>query len=218
MKLLICLLIFLFSSKFSFSVTKNNISSEDKFGLILIGPPASGKGYVSKKVIEKYNAGHISVGELLRNSDSLSVEDKQKMSNGQLISGMDKKIADMVEKKSKSYLFDGKKGIVFDGYPRSSSQIKTANIAILNSGVKLKRVLVINCPDEILFERMSKRAKEESRSDDKPEVLKERISLYKKTSADIINHYKKLGIVKEFDCKSTDMSKDIIQDLDVILK
>ena len=59
------------------------------FNLILFGPPGSGKGTQSEKLIEKYGWIHLSTGDLLRkeiaNQTPLGIEAKTFMDRGQLV-------------------------------------------------------------------------------------------------------------------------------------
>ena len=91
--------------------------------LIIIGPPASGKGTNATKISEKYNIPHISIGQLLRNileSDSPYIaEIKSAMEKGEIV--RDEIIKEIIEKRLAEE--DAKKGFIIDGFPRNLTQI-----------------------------------------------------------------------------------------------
>ena len=87
--------------------------------VILFGPPGSGKGTQSEKVIKKYGLLHISTGDLLREEvaaeTDLGLKAKAIMDKGELVS--DKIVIGMIRKKLKEHR-DGP-GFIFDGFPRT---------------------------------------------------------------------------------------------------
>src|SRR5688572_912755 len=92
------------------------------FNLILFGPPGSGKGTQSEKLVEKYGLLHLSTGNLLREEIAaktpLGKEAKKFIDNGQLVP--DEVVIGMVD----SYfdLHKEGKGFLFDGFPRTVAQ------------------------------------------------------------------------------------------------
>jgi adenylate kinase len=91
------------------------------FNLILFGPPGSGKGTQSEKLIEKYGLKHISTGDLLRseiaNQTPLGLEAKKVMDKGELVP--DEVVIGMI-----SSVIDHNenvKGFLFDGFPRTAA-------------------------------------------------------------------------------------------------
>ena len=95
----------------------------DKQGeiLVLLGPPGSGKGTLSKKLVDEYGFQHISTGDLIRKSDDEEL--KKTIAGGNMISDSD--IRKMVVKELNT--LDLEKGIIFDGYPRNLKQAKALN-------------------------------------------------------------------------------------------
>src|SRR5574339_471141 len=92
------------------------------FNLILFGPPGSGKGTQSDRLVEKYGLIHLSTGNLLReeitNKTPLGIEAKKFMDQGQLVP--DEVVIGMVD----SYFEKHKDavGFLFDGFPRTVAQ------------------------------------------------------------------------------------------------
>ena len=90
--------------------------------IILIAPPAAGKGTQAKLISEKYNIPHISTGDLLRDEikkeTTLGLKLKEFMDKGDLID--DATILNLLKKRLSS--FDCSNGYILDGYPRNISQ------------------------------------------------------------------------------------------------
>jgi len=90
--------------------------------LILFGPPGSGKGTQSEKLIVKYGLKHLSTGDLLRSEiaqqSQLGMEAKNFMDKGQLVP--DKVVIGMISSAIENN--PTVKGFLFDGFPRTSAQ------------------------------------------------------------------------------------------------
>ncbi len=99
-----------------------NGSQSNMFNLILFGPPGSGKGTQSEKLIAKYGLKHLSTGDLLRSEiaqqTALGLEAKKLMDKGHLVP--DEVVIGMI-----SSALDANpdaKGFLFDGFPRTAAQ------------------------------------------------------------------------------------------------
>ena len=92
------------------------------FNLILFGPPGSGKGTQSEKLIAKYHLKHLSTGDLLRNEISrktpLGLEAKKNMDKGLLVP--DEVVIGMINDALDNN--PGVAGFLFDGFPRTAVQ------------------------------------------------------------------------------------------------
>lgn len=159
--------------------------------LILFGPPGAGKGTQSAKLIEKYNLMHISTGDLfrkhLKEGTALGNLAKGYMDKGNLVP--DQVVIDMVEDKIKSSGDIG--GIIFDGFPRTVPQAEALDelLESLNEPIKVLVELVVN--EDELKARLAERAHKESRPDDaKPEVIENRIKVYKDETVAVAEYYK----------------------------
>lgn len=162
--------------------------------LVLFGPPGAGKGTQSAKLIEKYQLIHISTGDLfrkhLKEGTPLGKLAQEYMSKGNLVP--DQVVIDMVDDKIKSS--GNINGIIFDGFPRTVKQAEAldALLAKKNTGITTLVELMVN--EDELKQRLAERAHKENRPDDaKPEVIENRIAVYKAETVPVAEHYKKLG-------------------------
>jgi adenylate kinase len=162
--------------------------------LILFGPPGAGKGTQSAKLIEKYSLVHISTGDLfrkhLKEGTPLGKLAQDYMSKGNLVP--DQVVIDMVDDKIKNSGDIG--GIIFDGFPRTIPQAEALDGLLASKGSPIKVLIELVVTEEELKKRLAERAVKENRPDDaKPEVIANRISVYKAETVSVATYYKKLG-------------------------
>jgi adenylate kinase len=160
----------------------------DKQGeiLVLLGPPGSGKGTLSKKLADEYGFQHISTGDLIRKSDDEEL--KKTIAGGNMISDSD--IRKMVVKELNT--LDLEKGIIFDGYPRNIKQAKALNRMLGKRGVGLNHAVFLDLPEDIAKERLVKRAEEEGREDDASmDSIDKRFSEYTEKTIPLIDSFRK---------------------------
>jgi adenylate kinase len=160
------------------------------FNLILFGPPGSGKGTQSEKLIAKYGFKHLSTGDLLRseisNQTKLGMEAKSFMDKGQLVP--DAVVIGMVDAAISAN--KGVNGFLFDGFPRTKAQAIALDNLLDSHATAINVVLALDVPEEELIARMINRAKTSGRTDDADEsVQKKRISVYKNETLAVAEHY-----------------------------
>jgi adenylate kinase len=162
--------------------------------IILFGPPGAGKGTQSTKLIEKYSLTHISTGDLfrkhLKEGTPLGKLAQDYMSKGNLVP--DQVVIDMVDDKIKS---GGKiSGIIFDGFPRTIPQAEALDKLLNKQNAPIKILVELVVPESELKKRLAERATKENRPDDaKPEVIDNRIAVYKAETAAVAGYYKNLN-------------------------
>jgi adenylate kinase len=162
------------------------------FNLILFGPPGSGKGTQSEKLIAKYHLKHLSTGDLLRNEISrktpLGLEAKKNMDKGlqvpdAVVIGM---IGDALDNNP------GVAGILFDGFPRTAIQAEELDALLARKNTCIDVMLALDVSEDELIKRLVKRGETSGRADDSNEqVIKARIREYHKKTASVADHYKK---------------------------
>ena len=162
------------------------------FNLILFGPPGSGKGTQSERLVEKYGLVHLSTGNLLREEISqktpLGLEAKSFVDKGQLVP--DEVVIGMVD----SY-FDRHKdarGFLFDGFPRTVAQAVALDKLMELKETAINAVLALEVSEEELIKRLLNRGKTSGRSDDTAEdVIRQRFAVYNNETSPVADHYKK---------------------------
>jgi adenylate kinase len=170
------------------------------FNLILFGPPGSGKGTQSEKLIEKYKFKHLSTGDLLRSEIAqhtpLGMEAKSLMDKGQLVP--DEVVIGMI-----STALDANKGVngfLFDGFPRTTAQAEALDKLLDFNKTSIGVVLFLQVPQEELISRMVNRAKTSGRSDDADEnVQRNRLEIYSRDTLPVASHYRKSDKVVEIE-------------------
>jgi adenylate kinase len=167
------------------------------FNLILFGPPGSGKGTQSERLVEKYKLVHLSTGNLLRSEITektpLGMEAKHFIDKGQLVP--DEVVIGMVDS-----FFDKHAeaiGFLFDGFPRTKAQAEALDKLLSLKKTEISSVLLLEVNEEELIKRLLNRGKTSGRSDDTDEaVIRKRFDVYKKETSPVAEHYKKAGKFK----------------------
>jgi adenylate kinase len=160
------------------------------FNLILFGPPGSGKGTQSEKLIAKYHLKHLSTGDLLRseisNKTPLGLEAKMFMDKGNLVPdevviGM---IGDALDNNP------GAEGFLFDGFPRTAKQAEELDRLLTIKNTCIDVMLALDVSEEELVKRLLKRGETSGRTDDSNEqVIRARIIEYHKKTAAVADYY-----------------------------
>jgi adenylate kinase len=162
------------------------------FNLILFGPPGSGKGTQSDRLVEKYGLIHLSTGNLLReeiaNKTPLGIEAKKFIDHGQLVP--DEVVIGMVD----SFFEKHKEanGFLFDGFPRTVAQAQALDRLLTLKKTDIAVVLALDVTEQELVNRLLNRGKTSGRSDDTDEnVIKKRFAVYTNETSPVADYYKK---------------------------
>lgn len=160
--------------------------------IVLFGPPGSGKGTQSEKLIEKYGLIHISTGDLLREEvaaqTELGKQAKKIMDKGELVS--DNIVIGMIRNKIEEYQ-DGA-GFIFDGFPRTVEQARELRKALTDYDERVGVMISLEVPREELVKRLLKRGKDTGRSDDNLETINNRIDVYNRQTIPVTYYYEKM--------------------------
>jgi adenylate kinase len=166
------------------------------FNLILFGPPGSGKGTQSERLIAKYGLKHLSTGDLLRSEIAgqtpLGQAAKSFMDKGQLVP--DEVVIEMI-----SSALDNNpqaNGFLFDGFPRTTAQAQALDKLLTQKSTEIAMVLALQVTPEELLKRLLNRGLTSGRSDDvNEEIIIARIAEYERKTASVAEYYKKYGKV-----------------------
>lgn len=166
------------------------------FNLILFGPPGSGKGTQSEKLIEKFGLLHVSTGNLLReeisNKTELGLEAKKFMDQGQLVP--DSVVIGMI--RSSIEQNPDTKGFLFDGFPRTVAQSKALDELLAEKNAEIAAMLALEVSEDELVDRLLNRGKTSGRTDDtNVEIIRARIHEYETKTAPVAEYYQKFNKV-----------------------
>lgn len=167
------------------------------FNIILFGPPGSGKGTQSEKLINRYQFKHLSTGDLLRKEIAeqtpLGIEAKNFMDKGQLVP--DEVVIGMI-----SSALDANPtvpGFLFDGFPRTVAQAEALDKLLSLKKMSVNLFLALQVSEEELVKRLLNRGLSSGRSDDTDEkIIRARITEYETKTAVVASYYKQFNKVE----------------------
>jgi adenylate kinase len=163
--------------------------------ILLLGPQGSGKGTQAKRISAEYAIPHIATGDILRDAIAretpLGLEVKPVVESGRLVS--DELMTALIRERLEAE--DTRAGFVLDGFPRTLPQAEALDEMLREIGRELSVVFELQIPDGVCIERLLRRAAEEGRKDDTPEVIARRLEIYHRETEPLIEHYRTQGIV-----------------------
>lgn len=187
--------------------------------IVLVGPPASGKGTQAAILREKLGVPQISTGDMLRAArqagTALGKEAEGYMSAGKLVP--DEVVIGLVEERLKEA--DAQKGFILDGFPRTVPQADALEELLNKVDQPLDAVVQIEVSRDLLVERATLRRTDkrtgqiyhlkynppppdadlDHRADDQEETVKARLDQYDGMTAALLPHYDKKGLLRRVD-------------------
>jgi len=194
--------------------------------LIFLGPPGAGKGTQSKRVAQRYDVPHLSTGDMLREAVSRGTElgrlAKPIMERGELVP--DNIVMGMVEERLSRP--DAARGFIFDGFPRTIPQAEQLDAILKRRGFSKPIVVEFHVSPDVLLHRVAGRwtcsvggetynvferppkvpgvcdndgGKLVQRTDDQPEVVKERFAAYERQTKPLADYYRSHGVLEVVD-------------------
>lgn len=203
--------------------------------LILLGPPAAGKGTQAEGIAERYSLAHISTGDMLRAEIALKtplgLEAKALIDEGNLVPDdiINAMVAGRIQRE------DCANGFLLDGYPRTLAQAE-----VLSGLTDIDAVIDIEVPGEIIIRRVASRrvcpacghtqsvqpGEEEicdrcgaaliQRADDTEERMRHRLDVYHESTEPLIRYYTERELIVPVDGAMTirEVSQQIFSILD----
>lgn len=190
--------------------------------IVLLGPPGAGKGTHGQRWAEENGWRYAATGDLLREAvqkqTPVGIQAKAYMDKGLLVP--DEVMHGIVEE----VLTGSNQPLVLDGYPRTLAQAEVLDEMVERHGWRLKAAILLNLSDDEIVERLSSRrvcpncqaiynliskpprndeicdecgTKLIQRDDDKPEVIRKRLSVYREQTAPVVDYYRAKGILIE---------------------
>jgi len=200
--------------------------------MILLGPPGAGKGTYASRLTPILETPHISTGDIVRDEIKAQTElgktIREYSDKGELVP--DEIIIKLLAKTLRKP--DYERGFILDGFPRTIKQAEA-----LDKISKIDLVINLNVPDEIIIKRLSNRLtckkcgtiynkltlkpKKDNicdkcggqlyqREDDKPEVIQERLNVYRKKTEPLIEYYRKKNLLKNVHCNDLMTPPEVI--------
>ncbi len=194
--------------------------------LVFFGPPGAGKGTQAALTAEKYGIVHVSTGDIFRENlqqgTELGLEAKKYMDAGKLVP--DEVTIAMVEQRLAEP--DCANGFILDGFPRTVAQAEALTAYLARGGLALDGVININVDDDLVVQRLSSRRqckecgaiynvvtlrpRQEGvcdscggtlirRDDDNPDTVRNRLDVYRKESAPVLEYYRARSLVSDVD-------------------
>ena len=187
--------------------------------LVFLGPPGAGKGTQATIIAEKLGIHHISTGAMLREAvahgTDTGLKVKDILKRGELVP--DDLMCEIVKERLVSK--DLEAGYILDGFPRTVDQAEVLDKFLATQNTHLNGVISFEISEEVLFNRLLDRAKKEGRADDKPEVIRNRLEVYKSQTQPLIQYYANSGQLNNV--KAEGQVEDITEgmlSLDLFLK
>jgi len=165
--------------------------------IVLFGPPGAGKGTQSELLIKKYGLVHFSTGDILRGeiagNTTLGQEAKKFMEKGELVP--DSVVIGMIGNKIEAN--KTAKGLIFDGFPRTTAQAQALDKIMVEKGLKISGMIALEVEREELITRLLGRGKVSGRADDQDQnVIENRINVYNKETSPVKGFYEAQGKYK----------------------
>jgi len=167
--------------------------------MLLVGPPGAGKGTQAVLLSDAFKIPAISTGDIfranVRDETPLGVEAKGFMDRGEYVpdSLTNALVADRLSQA------DCENGFLLDGYPRTLDQVRALDDVLVESGHQLDVVVELVADPEVVIERIRLRSAEQGRSDDTDDVARNRLDVYARETAPLIEVYGTRGIVVSVD-------------------
>ena len=211
--------------------------------ILLFGPPGAGKGSQAQLLGESLKLPHVATGDLFRDilkqETPLGVLAKGYMSRGELVPD-EVTIAMLKERLDRP---DAARGALLDGFPRTEAQAAALSELLAERGGRIRAVLFISAPEEVLLERLTGRwtcgrcgaiynattnptrapgvcdrcgSPVEQRTDDSPDVQRRRIRVYLEQTLPLVEYYRRQGQLVEIDGRQSlqEVHREILEAID----
>jgi UMP-CMP kinase len=175
-------------------------STNDVTVVFFLGGPGSGKGTQSANLVRDYGFVHLSAGDLLRaeqirEGSQYGQMIKEYITEGKIVP-MEVTVALLSNAMAESLATNpppagSKARFLIDGFPRKLDQAVFFEATVCPSEL----VLFLDCPEEVMEQRLLKRGETSGRDDDNAESIRKRFRTFVETSMPVVDDFEKKGKV-----------------------
>ena len=164
--------------------------------IVLVGPPAAGKGTQAGRIVDRFGGAHIATGDILRSNADRGTElgrtASRYMDRGELVP--DDVVIDMVLERLGEEDCAG--GFVLDGFPRTVPQAEALGERLGELGRPLDAVVSLEVGEDELRDRLAARAEEQDRAEDDDEgAIRRRLELFNRETEPLLDFYDGEGLL-----------------------
>ncbi|KAL6080095.1 UMP-CMP kinase [Balamuthia mandrillaris] len=187
---------------------KENVHEPTKPTIVFVlGGPGAGKGTVCARIVDDFGFVHLSAGDLLRAEMASGSQHGDMIANmikeGKIVpSGVTVGLLEKAMDNSPTRKF------LIDGFPRNHEN-NEAFEKIVGPKVEVAFVLFLDCPEEVMQQRLLKRGETSGRGDDNLESIKKRFNTYQEQTRPVLEYYKGMDKVRRV---ASDKTPDEVYD------
>jgi adenylate kinase len=161
---------------------------------IIFGPPGSGKGTQAARIEKEFHLAHLSTGAILRAEVSRGTEIGKEV--GRIMDAGDLVPDDIIVSIVRQRLPESEvgPGVLLDGFPRTLEQARALDEMLAEEGHRVDFVIALDVPEDVLVDRILRRAAVEGRADDTKKAIAERMHEYHKLTAAVLDYYRLKGV------------------------
>jgi adenylate kinase len=167
--------------------------------IILLGPPGVGKGTQAARIRQHLGVPSMSTGDLLRQArqsgSSLGQRVASYLDQGQLVP--DDVIIEVVAAELAKPQYG--RGCLLDGFPRTVPQAEALDEYLQDKPQRIDLVLQLEAPQDELVRRILQRAEIEGRTDDTPDVVRQRMEVYQQSTEPLVEYYRQRQLLEPID-------------------
>jgi UMP-CMP kinase len=161
----------------------------------VLGGPGSGKGTNCSRIVDTFGYRHLSAGDLLR-EERASGSELADMINNYIKEGKIVPAEITVRLLKNAMEKSGGDRFLIDGFPRDMDNLDCWKKQ-MNACADVQFLLFLDCPTEIMVDRLLERGKTSGRNDDNMESIRKRLITYEQSTRPIIEYFRGIGKVRE---------------------